>query len=58
MFAAILMMGLGAGILAYRRGGGWIAPPLPGQQGVLAAYSLATAFAAILMMGPRTGVVG
>ena len=32
------------------------APPLPGQQGVPAAYSLATAFAAILMMGLGAGV--
>ena len=32
------------------------APPLPGQQGVPAAYSLVTAFAAILMMGLGAGV--
>ncbi|MDO8613428.1 MAG: hypothetical protein Q7R32_11505 [Dehalococcoidia bacterium] len=32
------------------------APPLPGQLGVPAAYSLATAFAAILMMGLGAGV--
>ncbi len=32
------------------------APPLPGKQGVPAAYSLATAFAAISMMGLGVGV--